>query len=299
MNRLFILLGCLCVINVAQAQNDSVKTDVKKDTTRITLGNKEIKIIETDEGTDIKVRKRPENRESRNFSEDKDKSDNFNDDKKHRSGYFHGHFDAIEFGYNGFLNSNHEMSLTGSDKFMSLNTNPTRSMNIGINFCQVNQAIFGRSFGLVTGLRFEFNNYFFENNNSIAKDDAGNIAPVYYDPIQVDKSKLTLLYFTIPVMFEFQLPANGFKHRLWISGGITGSIKLDSHTKVVYHENGKKQKDKNHDDFNINVLRYGFTARAGYSDFFVFANYYPTQLFEKDKGPELYQFSVGVGFHFH
>jgi hypothetical protein len=108
------------------------------------------------------------------------------------------------------------------------------------------------------------------------------------------------LYFTIPILFELQLPSSRtFHKRFWLSGGILGSLKIDSHTKVVYNDNGKRKRDKNRDDFNIAVLRYGFTGRVGYSNFFAYANYFPVQFFEKDKGPELYPFAVGVGLHFN
>jgi hypothetical protein len=301
MIRLFTLLVCFCIFNVAQAQEDTLKKVSRRDTTRITLGKKEIRIVETDEGTDIKVRKKDES-ESKDKSQDITEQDNKNFDwgwKSKRSNRFRGHWDGISFGYNGFLNKDHGTSLsTPENSFMSLNNNPSKSININAHFCQVSQPLIGRRFGLVTGLGIEFNNYFFENNNTIVKDSAGVIVPVYYDPIQLDKSKLALVYFTIPLMLEWQLPANSNGNkRLWISAGVTGSIKLNSHTKVVYRKNGDKQKDKNRDDFNISALRYGFTGKVGYSHFYVYGNYYPVQLFEKNMGPELYPFSVGIGFH--
>jgi hypothetical protein len=315
MNRIITILCCFFILNIAKAQEDSTKiedrkdstrvVDSKRDTTRIMLGKKEIKIIESEDGTEVKIRRSddPDGKEEKIFSEKSGKSHDIeiNRKKGHSKG-FKGHWDGVSFGYNGFTDKAGSMSLSSPDNsFMSLNNNPTRSMNINANFGHVNQKIIGNCFGLVTGLGFEFNNYFFENNNTILKDNTGRIISYSYDSvgIKLDKSKLALLYFTIPVMFEFQIPVNGSNSKkLWIAGGITGSIKISSHTKVVYHENGHKQKDKNKDDFNIAVLRYGFTGRVGYDDFYVYGNYYPVQFFEKNRGPELYPFSVGIGFHF-
>jgi hypothetical protein len=293
-------------INIAISQEDSTKTDSKKDTTRIVLGKKEIKIIDSEDGTDIKVRDKDEEKIEK--EEDKEKKDKGDKDitirhgKKHRDGGFRGHLDGVEFGYNGFMNKDMEMSLYGEDRFMSLNSNPTKSFNFSGSFLQKSFGIIGNQVGIVTGLRFDFNNYRFDNNNSLVKNANDVIVPRYYpdsaNQVGLDKSKLTCIYFTIPLCFEIQLPnALKFDRRVWISAGVLGSIKLDSHTKVVYHYNGQRQKDKNHDDFNISVLRYGFTGRAGYGNFYAYANYYPVQFFEKNKGPELYPFAVGIGLH--
>ena len=56
----------------------------------------------------------------------------------------------------------------------------------------------------------------------------------------------------------------------------------------------EEKKDKNKQDFNLSTFRYGFTARVGYRGLKLYATYYPVQLFEVDKGPEVYPFSVGL-----
>jgi hypothetical protein len=294
---LLLIFSIACIANITNAQEDSTKINNKKDTTKISFGNREINIIESEEGTDIKVRKKDQ--EKANGESD---NENWWNDRKDRkswrhSGGFRGHWDGVEMGFNGYLNKDYEMSLTGADEFMSLNTSPLKSLNINANFLQVSRNIFGNSFGLVTGLQIGFNNYVFDGNLTIIKKN-GVIDSISI-PYDVEKSKLTTTYFSIPLLFEFQFPGSlSFKKRMWISAGIIGSIKLESHTKVKYRENGEKKKDKNHDDFNLSVLRYTLTCRMGYSNFYVFGNYSPVQLFEKNKGPELYPFSVGVGLHF-
>jgi hypothetical protein len=78
-----------------------------------------------------------------------------------------------------------------------------------------------------------------------------------------------------------------------LGAGVTGAVKLGSHTKVVYHNDGK-QKDKNRDDFNLNALRYGVTARAGYEMVQVYGTCWLSPMFEKGKGPVLYPFEIGL-----
>ncbi|HEX2936624.1 MAG TPA: hypothetical protein VHO72_14810 [Bacteroidales bacterium] len=299
MKKIILLVSMVCASHFLYAQQDSTKNaGDKNDTTRITFGNREINIIESEAGTDIKVRRKDED-----FDKSNDhrfgNSDNWSSERKswRHSGGFKGHLDAIEMGYNGFLNKDNETSLTGPDAFMSLNGSPLKSLNLNLNALQVSRNIAGNYFGIVTSLRLEFYNYVFDNNLSIRKDENGIIVPRLYTQ-ELDKSKLVVSYFSIPLLFEFQFPAAlTRKKRMWIAAGVIGSIKLGSHTKVKYREDGDRKKDKNHDDFNINVLRYSLTARMGYSNFYVYGNYSPVQFFEKNKGPELYPFAVGVGLH--
>lgn len=295
MKKIFLLVSMVCTSNLMYAQQDSTSNAVdKKDTTRITFGSREINIIESDSGTDIKVRKK--DKESGKWEND----DKWSSGRKswRNSGGFKGHLDAVELGYNGLLNKDHEMSLTGPDAFMSLNGSPLKSLNLNLNALQVSRKIAGDYFGIVTSLRMEFYNYVFDNNASIRKDESGIIVPRQYTQ-ELDKSKLVVTYFSIPLLLEFQFPAAlSHKKRMWMAAGVIGSIKLGSHTKVKYREDGDRRKDKSRDDFNINVLRYSLTARAGYSGFYVYGNYSPVQFFEKNKGPELYPFSVGIGLHF-
>jgi hypothetical protein len=93
-------------------------------------------------------------------------------------------------------------------------------------------------------------------------------------------------------MLEVQIPVS-YSSTINLGAGVIGAVKLGSHTKVVYHNDGK-QKDKNRDDFNLNVLRYGVTARAGYEMVQVYGTCWLSPMFEKGKGPELYPFEIGI-----
>jgi Outer membrane protein beta-barrel domain len=273
------------------AQNDTLNQGKsKKDTTKIVVGRKEIKIVDTDQGTDIKVcDKKHKNWETHDTG--------YHEFKKCRTKGFAGHWAGIDLGLNNFVNKDHLVSLKGNDEFMSINSD--RSLSVSINFFQHSIGLIGKNFGLVTGLGLEFNNYFFEHNNSIIKDSVGVISSKSYDPLHLDKSKLEATYLVVPLIFEVQFPCHVSRSkRFRLAAGVIGSLKLESHTKVEYKDNDRKQKNKNHDDFNMNFLRYGFTIRAGLNKINLFANYYPVSLFEQDKGPELYPFSVGLSFSF-
>ena len=73
---------------------------------------------------------------------------------------------------------------------------------------------------------------------------------------------------------------------------------MHSNTKVVYHDSDKI-KIRNKDDFSLNLLRYGVTARLGYEMFQAYGTYYLSKMFEEGKGPELYPFEIGIALTFN
>jgi hypothetical protein len=274
---------------VTVGSEETVVVDENKDTTRIKIGKKGIIIIEGEKGTQVNI-DNLEDEETQMESDNNNESDDESEDDDNTK--FKPHWEGFEIGLNNFLNSNNSMSLNPSDAYMDLNTG--RSWNFNLNFMQYGFGIVSDKIGLVTGLGAEWNNYHFDNNNSIDKV-SGVIQERILDPIQypdIQKTRLQTTYLRAPLLLEFQIPAG--KKRIYFSAGPVAGVKLFSNTKVVYKENGDKQRDKRKDDFNISSLRYGFTARAGYRGLKLFANYYMTPLFEVNKGPELYPFSVGL-----
>lgn len=284
---------------------DSTKDQKKADTTNLILGKKEISIIDKNGETDIKVKNRDkdnvndneekEEEVSEDVTDNNNNEDWWNDDKRNKrdNRHFKGHWDAFQIGINSYLSTDKTTSLPASMDFMSLNTN--KSINININMLQQSFGLIGRSLGLVSGLGLEFTNYVFDGNNSIMKDASGVIV-ADVKSFKLDKSKLTTSYLTVPLILEFQFPGERRSNRLYINGGVVGGLKLGSHTKIKYKENGDKQDEKDKNDFNLNSLRYGFTGRIGIKHLSIYGTYYPVALFEKNKGPELYPFMVGFSF---
>ncbi len=269
---------------VTVGPEQTVVIDENQDTTRIKVGKKGIIIIEGEKGTQVNIEDIEDDQFENDFDEEDD--DEAEDDDE---GKFKANWKGVDIGLNGYVNSNNSMSLDPSMSFMDLNTG--RSWNINVNFLQYGFGIVSDKIGLVTGLGAEWNNYHFDNANTIAKVN-GEIVPVLLNFPDIQKNRLQTTYLRAPLLLEFQIPAG--KRRIYISGGPVAGVKLFSNTKVVYKEDGDKQKVKDKDDFNLSPLRYGFTARAGYRGLKLFANYYMTPLFESGKDPVLYPFSVGL-----
>ena len=274
---------------VSVGPNDNIKVQSHPDTTKIMLGRKGISIVDNGDGTSVKVEKI-----------DYDDDDMQNDDFFKSKSKFKGHWAGFEFGFNNFVDNNFSFSRQGENSFMDLNTG--RSWNVNINFMQYSIGFGTDKIGLVTGMGLEFNDYHFDNNINIIKDPVTGVivADQYYNnnDIQLDKTKLTTTYVTVPLLLEFQLLNASRSKRIHLSGGVIGGVKIGSHSKVVYQDNGDKRKQKNRDDFNLSPFRYGVTARVGYRALNLFANYYITPLFEAEKGPELYPVSIGIRFDF-
>lgn len=265
-----------------------------------------IKISRTDTSFYSEIEKRSsENTVTSDKIENKDvrshkKHDHFNweDDfrwKKFRKTGFNGHWNGFELGINSLMNKNQSYELEASDKYMTLNTN--RSLNFNLNVFERNASIVSDRLGLVSGLGIEWYNYFFANKNSIAIDSIGNVSEKFISN-NVKKSKLTAMYLSIPLMLEFNFSGNQPQYqRFHISVGIIGSMKVNSHTKVVHYSNGNEIKEKDWKSFNLTVFRYGYIAKMGFGHLSVYASYYPTPLFRKNLGPELYPFNVGIALN--
>lgn len=205
---------------------------------------------------------------------------------------FDGHFGGVEIGLNSFVNSDFEMKLPANHEFLELNTG--KSWGVNLNAAEVNFSIIENTLGLTTGLKFQFNNYRFDNNITLNQDSS----VVWYTEetsVTYTKTKLTNTYLLVPVMVEFQWPNESKLH--FAIGGEAG-IKLGSHTKTVYKDNGEKKKNKDRKDFYLSPFRYNAVAKIGYDDVSVFMNYSLETIFEKDKGPELYPLMVGIAFNF-
>ncbi|BDX37637.1 hypothetical protein CYCD_09920 [Tenuifilaceae bacterium CYCD] len=262
---------------IAKIKTDTIKSE-KSDTSIIRIGKKRIVVVDSNNKTTIEF---PE-------------KDEYNYEFKEKE-RFEGHWAGLEFGINGFMDKNQSINLKGD--LEPLDLKQARSWNFNINFMQYSLGFGTDKAGLVTGMGLEFNNYHFSNpislkvENGITSIDSSYIIAGY----DVQKTKLSTTNLTVPLLLEFQIPTGDENHRIYLSAGVIGGLRLGSHTKVVY-DDGDKKKDKNHGDFNIATFRYGLTARVGYRGLRLFANYYPVQLFEKGKtnGLEVYPFSVGL-----
>lgn len=283
MKTITFFLGLLITFGAMAQETDTitiVTSSTDKDTVRIKLGRKHILIIDDEIVTDDSLSY------TFSFFDDQDTVD--------EDPSFDGHWAGIDLGLNGYSTTSQSITFPSESSFMSLDA--SKSWGVSLNPIEKNFNLYKERIGLVTGVGFDFNNYRFNHNISLIPN--GDSLSFYADTVrQFDKTKLVTTYLTVPLILEAQIPVRRAKHsdkNIHIGAGVIGGVKIGSHTKVAWSENGIYNKDKVQDDFHLSTFRYGLTARIGYGGLNLFANYSLSSLFNENQGPELYPFTVGL-----
>jgi hypothetical protein len=233
---------------------------------------------------------------------------------------FDAHWNGFELGLNGYAKSRHEIlpDFKPAEEYMDLNYG--KSVVFNWNFLEQNLALISnKKLGLFTGLGLTWNNYRFTNNTRL--DMVNNKLTGYrMEDISIRKTKLSVFSLRVPVMIEFQTNMEDHKKRndFFVSAGIIGSVRINSHTKVYFNElnkdftlsqydpeaetyqpigtvnSGSESKVKRFDSFHLNPFHLDATARIGWGRLKLFATYALTPMFRKDRGPVLYPWSLGI-----
>jgi len=85
------------------------------------------------------------------------------------------------------------------------------------------------------------------------------------------------------------------EHLALLSGGEGGE-----NEKLIFKilKRGDKLENADANDLCESALRYDLTVRMGYQHLYLYGNYSMVSLFKKDKGPEVYPFTFGLGIAF-
>lgn len=277
MKRIALLATAALVLfglNSYGQESDTSKIRIgKKKYTVIVDDDKEVRIL-TDDDTSINIQDKREY-------------------KKHKPvRRMDGTWGGLELGLTNFINTDYKMELPADGQFMDLKV--ANSMEFNFNFAEKSLGIIRNYVGVVTGLGLQYQNYRFEDDFSLTKGENG-IVP---SPVDVDlyKNRLSIWHLNLPLMMEFQIPVYGEGKRIKLAAGVIGGLRIGSRQVQKFMVNDEKQKTKIRDDFYLRNFNYGFTARVGYGDVAVFANYYPQTLFENCMGPEIYPVTFGIHF---
>ncbi|MEP2667849.1 MAG: hypothetical protein ABJH04_02580 [Cyclobacteriaceae bacterium] len=181
---------------------------------------------------------------------------------------------------------------------------PFGSWYVGIN--SVQRTRLARKFFLEWGVGVSWYNFKFENKRTImTKDDTGVAFSTDMRDLDFKKSKLTASYINASFVPVIDFGGNRKKPMLFDSRGSNSfrigvgpyaGYRIDSYTKQVFEENGDKKRDRNHDNYFLENIRYGARLQIGFNDVDLFFNYDMNELFSEGKGPALNAFSFGVTF---
>lgn len=205
---------------------------------------------------------------------------------------FNGNWGGVFLGFNNYLDARNQLGVPVGYEY--LDAKFTRSLTFGLNLIEQNINIYKQKVGLITGLGFQWNNYFFANNATIFGDS--NIVYGGFDIVNANKytkSKLTSTFITVPLILEYQTNSRHNSKSFHINAGAIFGLRLASYTKIVMEESGK-QKHKYHNDFHLNPFRADLTVGVGYGLINLVGTYSLTTLFKENKGPQLHPVSLGL-----
>ncbi|HOW24326.1 MAG TPA: DUF2807 domain-containing protein [Bacteroidales bacterium] len=239
----------------------NVKDD---DTVRIKLGNKELIV-------------------------DEDGHVEFHKLKVHK---FNGHWGGFHLGINGYVDPDFSTQVPPAYDFLDLKYE--QSIDVHINAYEQNFNLVRNHLGLITGIGFTFNSYRYGKDLHFVSDTttiwAFHGEDVYPDR-NYEKSKLKVVYLNIPLLLEYQTNSHMKTNSFHITAGVMGGVRLGTKSKVVWDDDSK---EKDWDDFHMNPFRWDAFAGIGWGVINLYATYSLNPLFQKDEGPELYPFSIGL-----
>lgn len=267
-------------VHVKVGEGVEVMTDDWGDTTHVRLGRRTFKVIEGSNGTYVKYDKETK--------------------EKYRGRKLNPHWAGLEVGMNIFQTTDYSIyddREYAGDEVFDLRSGKSLSWNL--NFAEFAFKNKRKTFAVVTGMGISFNDYAFDLDVTMEKEDragidrAGIIIPVDItrENTSVRKSKLHVNYLTVPLLLEVKTPLRMGNSNLSLSAGAIGSLYIGSHTKYKYYNKAKVKLKSN---YHINQWKYDLTGRIHFGGVTVFANYSMTTLFKNNLGPEIYPLMVGV-----
>ena len=204
-----------------------------------------------------------------------------------------GHWSGFEIGINSMLNSAEGLNF-GTDKFLEID--PAESFNFAFNFAQFELPFKIQYVGLVTGLGFEHSRFGFKNNYVLDYDENSTFG-VMDTTKNFSKNQLRAWYFHVPVLLQFNTSKYQSKN-IHLAVGVVGAVRMTSKTVQEYDVYGGEQEDIAKRKYNLNPYKLTATARLGYKNIGVFANYSMLSLFEEGKTEGAFPLTFGIRLGF-
>lgn len=268
-NVLNTLIIMVLSATVAVAQESPTATD----TTKITIGNTKIMVVETRDGSavkrdTVKVKSQREIKDELTF------------------------WSGIDLGVNTLFNADGRNAPSANAPW--LNTEEIRSLHWSFNFHQEKIRLYRDYVGILIGAGLTYNSYGIKTNVRVMHNNDSTFAEVVPDSLyRFSKNKLRATYLRVPLMLEFNTSTDPDR-TVHLAVGAIGGLRIGSITKQHYEIDGQNYRDRVKSDFNLNTFTLDAAVRVGYRKFTLWANYALTPLFEKDRGPEVYPLALGL-----
>jgi hypothetical protein len=197
-----------------------------------------------------------------------------------------------------------------------MNMNTARSLNVNINPFELNVNLYKNHIGFTTGLGFQISNYYFTNDYVMLQDSSTIVAYKVKDAqgnyVGMNVNKMVVSYLNLPLLFEYQTNRYRRLSSFHISLGVIAGVRIGSYTKQVYDnkqesyflvdDQGNKVASfdvehysvRDRGAYHLSPFKLDAAFRIGWSHLNLFGTYSFTQMFQKNQGPELYPFTVGI-----
>lgn len=208
----------------------------------------------------------------------------------------------FDLGSNNYLTPNRQFPNQNNEKY---SVRPWGSWYIAVN--SIERTRLARRFFIEWGVGVSWYNFKFENDKMrVSKDDNSVIFSEDQRDLNFVKSKLTATYLNASFVPLLDFGGRSRKAMIFTGVGNSGSFRIgigpyagyriDSYTKLVYKNDGDKRRERNHDSYYLNNVRYGLRLQVGFGSTDLFVNYDLNEMFTTDKGPKLHAFSFGLTF---
>ena len=188
----------------------------------------------------------------------------------------------FELGWNVMTTPNYAIYNGEGGDFFDLNGWKSTQVTINLLNCSFRSA--SRKVGVDVALGIRANNYRLNGKTSLTRVD-GKVVP-YEIEGNPKKSKFNVASLHIPMEFWV-----GNQSKVAFSVGGFFDMVMNSHTKIKF-KGGGKHKEHN---FPVNFIQAGVTARLKIKGISIYGSYTPTSLFKTGRGPEMQQWSFGIG----
>lgn len=294
MKKIFILL---CMLTSLTGMAQETDTIASKDTVLYVNGRK---ILIKEKGEQIKVKLYEQSSKGDTIENDQifegiytdgqsterrtafslpfTKKKNHANFEPHTTGIYIG-FSSLSKGFLGFSNPD------------NLDLKASKSWEIGFTLFEGSLPLSrDNHWGFAAGLGWGYTSFRLDGNYAFNKiDGITQIEPGGEGEAAYTRSRLRYFYFRIPVTVQWQ---KRFSHQgpLFFSAGPEFEIRHGVKSKVKYA--GQSRNIGN--DLNVRPVGINLLAQAGYEDWGVYLRYSTYNLFQHDKGPEIYPYSFGV-----
>ncbi len=192
--------------------------------------------------------------------------------------------------YNPASSLPYQSMLPSTPNSSNLKLNNAKSSNVNIWIVQQKANLYQHNWNLKYGIGFEMYNFRFEQPISF-RNTPGNY--VFFDNVNFSKNKLFVEYLTVPIQLNYQSNPDNHKS-FYASVGLSAGYLLQSHTKQISAERGKRKVNGN---FDLNNTKLATIGELGIGSLRLYGSYSLTNLFDKNLTSfDMAPFAIGVRF---